>query len=78
MPEKTVTELKSIACAAIDEACAELHQLSKTIWSTPELNYQEKQCHDTLCNFLEKYNFHTERHYKLETAFRGTVGEKVT
>ena len=65
---------KNIVSHAIEEAAADLNQLSQQIWSHPELNYQEYHAHDTLCEFLQKYGFNVERKYLLDTAFRATFG----
>ena len=54
----------------------ELHELSRAIWSHPELKYEEKFAHDYLTKFLEKHDFEVERNYLgIDTAFRATTGE---
>ncbi|KAL5010057.1 hypothetical protein ScPMuIL_012362 [Solemya velum] len=68
--------LKKSACKAIDEASQQLHKLSKTIWEKPELNFEEKNAHQVLCDFLDQHGFSAERSYKLDTAFRAVIGDK--
>ena len=46
--------LKSTASNAIDGLSGDLHDVSKAIWSKPELAFEEHSAHDVLCNFLEK------------------------
>ena len=70
-----VETLKKVACEAIDKAADDLDALSQDIWNHPELCFEEKYSHDSLCNFLDKYGFPVERHYVTDTAFRATVGD---
>ncbi|KAG9336273.1 hypothetical protein JZ751_002620 [Albula glossodonta] len=59
----------------IDEAKEKLFLLSKDIWSSPEIAYEEKLAHDRLVSFFsEEKGWQVERHYKLHTAFRATWG----
>ena len=37
-----VTELKNIACEAIDNHAGELREVNRKIWENPELAFQEK------------------------------------
>ena len=69
-----VTELKNIACEAIDNHAGELREVNRKIWENPELAYQEKSAHKVLTDFLEAQNFQVTRQYTLETAFQGKSG----
>ena len=66
--------LKQAACDAIDEAAKELHVLSQDLWNNPELKFEEHYAHETITRFLEGKGFAVEKKYKLDTAFRATVG----
>ncbi|XP_014771841.1 xaa-Arg dipeptidase [Octopus bimaculoides] len=50
----------------------ELSDISKEIWTNPELGFKEYKAHDILTNFLENYGLTVERKYILSTAFRAT------
>ena len=52
-----VDDLKKVACATIDKAYGELHNLSQSIWQNPELNYAEHHAHDLLTSYLLKQDF---------------------
>ena len=52
-----------------------LKELSVSIWSNPELNFEEYNAHELLTAFLEKKGFSVERSYTgIKTAFRATFG----
>ncbi|XP_061177345.1 peptidase M20 domain-containing protein 2-like [Saccostrea echinata] len=70
-----MSNLKQIACKAIDEYADELHTLSKEVWSHPELNFEEFYSHDYLTKFLEDKGFPVDRKYKNDTAFRAVLGD---
>uniref|UniRef100_H3DPD3 Peptidase M20 domain-containing protein 2 n=1 Tax=Tetraodon nigroviridis TaxID=99883 RepID=H3DPD3_TETNG len=78
-----LTELKDRVSRSIDGASAELHELSRDIWSCPELAYQESRAHDRLVAFFtHEQGWTVDARFKLETAFRavwrtGGVGECV-
>ena len=61
--------LHAKACSAIDNLASELHQLSKSIWAKPELNFEEYFAHDTLTSFFQRHGFYVRKKYPLETAF---------
>ena len=64
-----------VAASAIDSSKDELRALSEEIWRNPELNFEEKQSHQLLTDFLEKKGFSVERGYcDISTAFRATFG----
>ena len=63
-------QAKKAACDFIDKYADDLHQLSKSIWENPELEYKEHHAHDVITEFLNKHDFSVEKHYKLDTAFR--------
>eukprot|EP00057_Strongylocentrotus_purpuratus_P032947 XP_789480.3 PREDICTED: peptidase M20 domain-containing protein 2 [Strongylocentrotus purpuratus] len=65
---------KDAAGAKIDESAAALHELSKDIWTHPELNFEEHHCHASLTDFLEREGFEVTRNFHLETAFKATYG----
>uniref|UniRef100_A0A0B6ZWQ2 Peptidase M20 dimerisation domain-containing protein n=2 Tax=Arion vulgaris TaxID=1028688 RepID=A0A0B6ZWQ2_9EUPU len=71
-----MTEVKSLASAAIDRESANLRKISLDIWEHPELCFEERHAHDVLTDFLESKGFLVERHYKLDTAFRATISSK--
>lgn len=56
----------------VDSLAVELAELSKQIWSRPELAMDEVFAHNTLSTFLEARGFTVERRYILDTAFRAT------
>lgn len=66
----TMEEAKKIACVIIDQHNEELHMLSQSIWSHPELAFNEHYAHSFLTDYLEKSGFHVEKSYKLPTAFK--------
>ncbi len=72
----SVDKLKEVACNAIDAAAEDLNSLSQEIWKHAELCFEEKQSHDALCDFLDKYGFPVERKIGPDTAFKATVGTK--
>ena len=67
-----VDELKRVACSAIDDAAQMLHQIADSIFSHPELAFQEHHAHEVLTNFLENSGFSVERSYIIPTGFRAT------
>ncbi|KAK3097058.1 hypothetical protein FSP39_005982 [Pinctada imbricata] len=69
-------DLKQAVCEGINKAATELHDISQDIWSNPELNYEEKHAHDVLTSYLEKKGFHVDKKYKIDTAFRASIGSK--
>ncbi|XP_065832974.1 xaa-Arg dipeptidase-like [Oscarella lobularis] len=69
-------ELYSFACRAIDDWAPKLRDVSHEIWLHPELVFEEHFAHDALTKFLEDAGFDVERHYTLQTAFRGRARDK--
>lgn len=69
-------EMKNIIQQQIDSIKDELHNLSRDIWSRPELAGNETHAHDTLVRFFaqQKQPWTIESHYKLPTAFRASWG----
>ena len=66
---------KELASVEIDSCKSELEKLSNSIWSNPELAWEEHKAHELLTDFLEKKGFVVERSYTgIETAFRATFG----
>ena len=61
--------LQSI-CGIIDAASPQLESLSKSIWSHPELNFEEVHAHQCITEMLAKEGFQMEKSYHLQTAFR--------
>ena len=70
----TAARLKTLSDAAIDAAAGQLAELSRDIWSHPELNYEEKHAHSVLTAFLEDHGLRPQRHYVVDTAFRAEFG----
>ncbi|KAK2179011.1 hypothetical protein NP493_519g05089 [Ridgeia piscesae] len=70
----TAARLKTLSDAAIDAAAGQLAELSRDIWSHPELNYEEKHAHFVLTAFLEDHGLRPQRHYVVDTAFRAEFG----
>ncbi|ESO84063.1 hypothetical protein LOTGIDRAFT_211007 [Lottia gigantea] len=68
-------KLKDVTEKGIEKYAEKLNSLSQTIWSNPELNYEEHSAHAALTDFLEKAGFNVERNFKLKTAFRATFGD---
>lgn len=64
--------MRDIACNTIDQQSHDLNLLSQSIWSMPELGFNEFHAHTVLTEFLRKSGFHVEKAFKLETAFRAT------
>lgn len=62
-------ELYEKASSAIDNLSKELSELSKKLWSNPELNFEEHFAHETVTSFLEEHGFGVRKKYPLETAF---------
>ncbi|CAG5127223.1 unnamed protein product [Candidula unifasciata] len=52
-----MSNLKSLACAAIDKESSNLRTLSLDIWEHPELCFEEHHAHEVLTNFLESKGF---------------------
>lgn len=70
-----IASLKKVACEAIDRQSDALGELSRDIWSHPELNYEERYAHDALTAFLRQSGFpHVEPHYVVDTGFRAEFG----
>ena len=67
-------DARAIAIEAIENSASALKEVSSDLWSHPELAYQETRAHAVLTQFLEKRNFHVERHFGLSTAFKATSG----
>lgn len=65
-------EAKKIARVIIDQNNEELQMLSQSIWSHPELAFNEHYAHSLLSDYLEKCGFHVEKSYLLPTAFKAT------
>ncbi|KAK3091322.1 hypothetical protein FSP39_018916 [Pinctada imbricata] len=68
--------LKQAACDAIDAASTYLYDISQDIWSNPELSYNEHYAHYVLTRVQEEKGFCVEKKYKIDTAFRATIGCK--
>ncbi|KAH7941559.1 hypothetical protein HPB49_014895 [Dermacentor silvarum] len=64
------SEFSPAVCKAVEERASQLWELSKYIWSNPELAYQEVKAHDRMTGFLEEMGFKVQRKYLLDTAFR--------
>ncbi|KAM3871232.1 peptidase M20 domain-containing protein 2-like [Diretmus argenteus] len=68
-------QMKNTLRLTIDTFQDKLFCLSRDIWSSPELAYNEKRAHDRLVRFFSEEEVWTvESHYKLATAFRATWG----
>uniref|UniRef100_A0ACB8GEC3 Uncharacterized protein n=1 Tax=Sphaerodactylus townsendi TaxID=933632 RepID=A0ACB8GEC3_9SAUR len=64
-------ELKRQAGECIEAAAAALGELSRAIWSRPELAYEERQAHASLTRFFaSRAAWSVQPGYQLETAFR--------
>ncbi|XP_062981533.1 xaa-Arg dipeptidase-like [Elgaria multicarinata webbii] len=71
-------ELKRRAAECIEASSERLGELSREIWSRPELAYEEHQAHGAMTRFFASRPSPTssaaawsvQRNYKLETAFR--------
>uniref|UniRef100_A0ACB8GCH8 Uncharacterized protein n=1 Tax=Sphaerodactylus townsendi TaxID=933632 RepID=A0ACB8GCH8_9SAUR len=64
-------ELKRQAGECIEAAAAALGELSRVIWSRPELAYEERQAHASLTRFFaSRAAWSVQPGYQLETAFR--------
>lgn len=67
---------KRHAISAIEANASALKELSSSIWSHPELAFQEKHAHALLTQFLEERGFQVERQFSLPTAFRAVYGTR--
>lgn len=68
-------QLKESVKRYIDARKVDLHNLSRDIWSQPELSGEEKYAHDRLVRFFSREQSWTvEKHYVLPTAFRASWG----
>jgi len=66
---------KSAAKAVIDRESAALREVSLSIHSKPELNYEEHHAHAVLTDYLETKGFHVKRRaYGMQTAFEAVAG----
>ncbi|XP_066850642.1 xaa-Arg dipeptidase [Anser cygnoides] len=82
--EALLEELKQRACEGVELNAARLGALSRSIWSRPELAYEEHHAHDALTGFfasgeLPGAAWAVRPRYKLGTAFRaewGTAGPR--
>ncbi|XP_043922961.1 peptidase M20 domain-containing protein 2-like [Protopterus annectens] len=63
---------KNKVSQCIESTKEKLSALSKKIWSTPELAFQEHEAHKTLTYFFQEVEqgWKVQCHYKLDTAFR--------
>ena len=52
-----MSDLKKVACDAIDAAADELQALSDDIWNHPELGLSETHAHQVLTRFLDQHGF---------------------
>ncbi|KAG8013334.1 Peptidase M20 domain-containing protein 2 [Nibea albiflora] len=67
--------MKEAVQRCLDARRAELHGLSRDIWSRPELAGNEAHAHDRLVGFFSQDGTWTvQSHYKLPTAFRASWG----
>ncbi|XP_061479302.1 xaa-Arg dipeptidase-like [Rhineura floridana] len=73
----SLEELKRRAAECIEASSERLGELSREIWSRPELAYEERQAHGAMTRFFtscpsppEEEVWLVQRSYKLETAFR--------
>ncbi|XP_011616278.2 peptidase M20 domain-containing protein 2 isoform X1 [Takifugu rubripes] len=68
-------QLKDSVRRCIDARKVDLHNLSRDIWSRPELGGAETCAHDRLVDlFSQEESWTVEPHYTLPTAFRATWG----
>ncbi|KAM4542606.1 peptidase M20 domain-containing protein 2-like isoform 2-T2 [Odontesthes bonariensis] len=69
-------QMKNTLQLFIDSFKAELHSLSRDIWSRPELAGDETHAHDRLVRFFSQpgQTWTVQSHYKLPTAFRASWG----
>lgn len=63
-------QCKQRASDMIEQESGQLHSLSKDIWKTPELAYQENTAHRLLTSFFSSRAWEVQPHYHLDTAFR--------
>jgi len=69
------SDLKPLICSTIDRRSSDLNDISQSIWSKPELNYEEHHAHQVLTSFLEKEGFKVDRKTPLETSFIARYGD---
>lgn len=68
-------QLKDSVERCIDARKVDLHNLSRDIWSRPELGGAEKWAHDRLVDFFsQEQSWTVEAQYLLPTAFRASWG----
>ncbi|NXS52799.1 P20D2 protein, partial [Brachypteracias leptosomus] len=71
--------LKQRACESVELNAARLGELSRRIWSRPELAYEEHQAHDAMTGFFSSEElpgaaWAVQPRYRLGTAFRADWG----
>ncbi|CAN8018964.1 unnamed protein product [Ixodes persulcatus] len=69
-----MTSFREMVESAIRDRTESLHNIGRTLFENPELNYEERIAHDLITGILEQEGFRVERHYILETAFRAEFG----
>jgi len=69
-------DIKTIVCDVIQQNAAEFDRISQSIWSNPELAFNEFHAHGLLTEFLEVSGFNVEKSFKLPTAFSATYKSK--
>ena len=65
----------SLVDQTIESRSGALNTISQEIWKNPELNFNEKQAHDLLCDFLQQEGFHVARSTPLKTSFVARYGD---
>ncbi len=73
-PER-LDELKSEVIASVDALQTDLVAVSRDVWSSPELAFEEHHAHALLTGTLAQHGFEVTRHaYGLDTAFEASWG----
>lgn len=73
-----MTSFQEMVESAVQDRTESLHNIGRTLFENPELNYEERIAHDLITGILEQEEFRVERHYILETAFRAEFGSRWT
>ena len=69
MPPTTIEAYTAFVDKAIDDRREALNTISQEIWKNPELNFEEHQAHNLLCDFLQQEGFNVSRSTPLKTSF---------
>lgn len=72
----SVAAARSAIAETLTQNAEALRSINRTIHDNPEVGYEERIAHDTLCSFLEGEGLKVTRHaHGLDTAFEAEMGQ---